>query len=352
MARATKPRPPRKAASERRPRARSKVAGRAAAAGSKARGARAARAPKSEHPHVLAGPRALWSGTITFALVSVPVDLYPASRDASVRMRLLAPDGTPLESHWFCPEHERELAWSSIDRAQETEHGFVVLSDAELEAIEPRRSRDIEIETFVPAAAIGPLMVESSFVLVPSSGPTKPYRLLARALEQKRLAGIATFVMRRRERLTAVIARDGVLWAVALRFREDVRSAAQAGLTAQAGLADVRPNAAATRKLRSAVRALARPRWSPNALRDEATEQLRALIAKKRRLEQAVVRVESEAAREREEDEGALDELGAEGQDVFELIRERMRAAPRARKRAGKARRAELRAVPKRAQSA
>lgn len=346
MARATKARPARKASAERRSGARSKVAERVAAAGSKTRGARAARARTSEHAHVPAGPRALWSGTITFALVSVPVDLYPASRDASVRMRLLAPDGTPLESHWVCPEHERELAWSSIDHAQETEHGFVVLSDAELEAIEPRRSRDIEIETFVPAASIGPLMVESSYVLVPSSGPTKPYRLLARALEQKRLAGIATFVMRRRERLTAVIARAGVLWAVALRFREDVRSAAQAGLE------DTRPNAAATGKLRTAVRALARPRWSPNALRDEATEQLRALVEKKRRLEQAVVRVESEAASERVEEGDALVELGTESQDLFELIRERMRAEPRVRKRPVKARGARLRAVSKRAQSA
>jgi len=310
---------------------------------------RPARGGKPGHPHVPSGPRALWSGTITFALVSVPVDLYPASRDASPRTRLLAPDGTPLESRWVCPDHERELAWSSIDRAQETDSGFVVLSDAELEAIEPRRSRDIEIGSFVPLASIDPLMVESSFVLVPSSGPTKPYRLLARALEQKQLVGLATFVMRRRERLTAVLAREGVLWAVALRFREDVRTAAQAGARA-----DARPSSAVVRKWRASLRALTKPRWSPNALRDEAAQELRKLVERKRRSKQGVVRVEREPAAEREDDTELL-ETGAEDnaapQGVFELIRERMRATPRARKPA-KSRARGPKAVARRARGA
>lgn len=334
MVRASKPRGARKAS----PKGRASARG-----GSRTRRRSRAHESENEHEHVPGGPRALWSGTITFALVSVPVDLYPASRDASPRTRLLAPDGTPLESHWVCPEHERELAWSSIDRAQETEDGFVVLSDAELEAIEPRRSRDIEIQSFVALDSIEPLMVEGAFVLVPSSGPTKPYRLLARALEQKRLAGLATFVMRRRERLTAVIAREGVLWAVALRFREDVRTAA--GLRP-----DARPSAAATRTWRTALRKLARPRWSPNSLQDETAEELRKLVLRKRRGKQDVVRVEREAASEREPDES--EDERAENQDVFELIRERMRAAPRARKPKARIRSRGPEAVARRARGA
>src|SRR5688572_6758572 len=88
-----------------------------------ARKRRAAPAGTPEPAEVPEGPRPLWSGTVTFALVSVPVDLYPASRDAGVRTKLLARDGTPLESRWYCPEHDAEVEWSAIDRAEETEQG-------------------------------------------------------------------------------------------------------------------------------------------------------------------------------------------------------------------------------------
>jgi DNA end-binding protein Ku len=278
---------------------------------------RSAAAPAADgsEAEVPEGPRPLWSGTVTFALVSVPVDLYPASRDTGVRMKLLAPDGTPLESRWFCPEHDAELEWSAIDRAEETEQGFVVLTDEELEAIEPRRSRDIEVETFVPVAGIEPPMVERAFVLTPSSGSTKPYRLLARALEDAGLAGLATFVLRRRERLTAVVARGGVLWAVALRFRDDMRTPADVGLKDGDGAP-----AARTRELRTSLRALAKGRWSPDELQDEEADDLRALVEAKRRRGEDLVEVPLEP---QEELQGSEDEESA-GPDLFEVIRERL----------------------------
>ncbi len=218
-------------------------------------GARAAQEkPAADAPP--AGPRPLWSGTVTFALVSVPVDLYPATRDSAVHLKLLAPDGTPLESRWFCPEHGREIPWEEIARADETDEGFVVLTEEEVESAAPRRSRDIEISSFVPAAEITPLMVERACVLTPSSGSTKPYRLLARALEDAGRAGIAQFVLRRRERLAAVLAHDGILWAVTLRFRGEVRTAEEVGLPEEAS-----GDGADAKTFRAALRALEKRSW-------------------------------------------------------------------------------------------
>lgn len=295
-------------------RARKPAPRRRAARQSDSRGPSAPSKDGSEAAEVPEGPRPLWSGTVTFALVSVPVDLYPASRDVGVRMKLLAPDGTPLESRWFCPAHDAEIEWSAIDRAEETEQGFVVLTDAELEAIEPRRSRDIEVETFVPVAGIQPPMVERAFVLTPSSGSSKPYRLLARALEDAGLAGLATFVLRRRERLTAVVARDGVLWAVALRFRDDLRTPEDVGLKDSE-----RPPAARVRELRASLRALAEERWSPDELRDEEADGLRELVEAKRRRGEDVVEVPLEP----QEDDAAEDEE-APGAELFDVIRARL----------------------------
>jgi DNA end-binding protein Ku len=293
--------------------------------GSRKRAAPAA-ADGSGSAGVPEGPRPLWSGTVTFALVSVPVDLYPASRDSSVRMKLLAPDGTPLESRWYCPEHDQEIEWSEIDRAEETEQGYVVLTDEELEAIEPRRSRDIEVETFVPLAGIEPPMVERAFVLTPSSGSSKPYRLLARALEDAGLAGLATFVLRRRERLTAVVARGGVLWAVALRFRDDVRTPADVGLAE-----GERAPAARTRELRAALRALTRERWSSDELQDEESDGLRELVEAKRRRGEDLIEVPLEP----EDEDAAVEGDGeAAGTDLLEVIRERLQGPARSTRRA------------------
>lgn len=292
-----------------------KKAERSPKAAARPRRARATEEPAADAPP--AGPRPLWSGTVTFALVSVPVDLYPATRDSAVRLNLLAPDGTPLESRWFCPEEGREVPWEEIARADESEEGLVVLTEEEVESAAPRRSRDIEITSFVPVAEITPPMVERACVLTPTSGSTKPYRLLARALEDAGRAGIAQFVLRRRERLAAVLAHDGILWAVTLRFRGEVRTAEEVGLPAKAS-----GGGAEVKVFGAALRALAKKPWSTEELRDPEQEGLRELIEKKSRRRGEVIEVEDA---EEEEEEG---EAGAEdAPELFDVIRDRLRAS-------------------------
>ena len=74
--------------------------------------------------------RAFWSGTITFGLVSVPVALFPGTREQGVSLRMLAPDGTPLQRRWHCPEDDRDVAWNDLVRGFETDDGeYVVMAD-------------------------------------------------------------------------------------------------------------------------------------------------------------------------------------------------------------------------------
>src|SRR5688572_7701271 len=105
--------------------------------------------------------RAFWSGTITFGLVSIPVNLFPATRSQGVSLRMVDEDGTPLARRYVCPKHEKELGWDEIVRGYEIEpDAFVVITDDELEGLEPRKSRDIDLRRFVPIDQLDPKFFE------------------------------------------------------------------------------------------------------------------------------------------------------------------------------------------------
>ena len=177
--------------------------------------------------------RGFWSGTVTFGLVSIPVSLMPATRSGGAHFRMLASDGTPLARHWVCSKEEEPLADDDIVRGYEVREGrFVVVTDEELEAIEPKKSRDIELREFVSCQEIDPLYFERAYYLVPTGASTKAYALLARIMEQTARAGIATFVMREREYLVALLAANGIIIAETLRFADEIRTPEDVGLPA------------------------------------------------------------------------------------------------------------------------
>src|SRR5579884_2151745 len=93
-----------------------------------------------------ASTRPFWSGTITFGLVSIPVNLYPATRHVRSSLRMLSPDGVPLRRRYFSQETGKELADDDLVRGYEIEDGkYVVVSDEELERLDPEKSRDIDL---------------------------------------------------------------------------------------------------------------------------------------------------------------------------------------------------------------
>lgn len=178
-----------------------------------------------------AGFRSFWTGTITFGLVTVPVSLFTATRPRGVALRMIAEEGTPVQRRYVCSKDEQELEWDDIVRGYEVEKGkFVVIDDDELEAIEPRKSREIDLRLFVPLEEIDPMYFERAYFLVPGGGASKAYRLLAEVMEKTGRAGIATFVMRAKEYLVAIIAENGLLRAETLRFHDEIRKPADVGL--------------------------------------------------------------------------------------------------------------------------
>jgi DNA end-binding protein Ku len=247
------------------------------------------------------GPRSFWSGTITFGLVSIPVELYPAHRSQRVSLRMVAPDGTPLARRYFCPKEERALDRDEIVRGYEIEKNqYVAVTDDELEKLAPDKTRDIDLRRFVPAADIDPMHFERAYYLTPGGNSTKAYRLLAATMQQVGRAGIATFVMRGKEYLVAILADNGILRAETLRFADEVRAPADLDLPEPQ-----QPSATVVRKMEKAITALSKKQLDEGDLEDHTTERLLELVAKKERSGEGVVPApEGEA---RASDEGVID---------------------------------------------
>jgi DNA end-binding protein Ku len=260
------------------------------------------------------GPRPIWSGSLSFGLVSVPVELFSAQRGVGVPLRMLSPDGTPLVREYVCSKEEKPLARDEIVRGYAVGNDeFVVVTDEELAALAPRRSRDIELQHFVPRREIDPAWFIRTYYLVPTGEQTKAYRLLAEIMEQQDRAGIASFVMRERAYAIAIFADAGILRGATLRFADELRTAEAIGLP-EPGKID----AARVRAIGKAVSALAARELSEDELRDEGSAQLLALARKKHDRGQDVVEVKEDAEAE------TADEGGADVVDLMELLKQRL----------------------------
>ncbi|MCZ7679309.1 MAG: hypothetical protein M5U28_11340 [Sandaracinaceae bacterium] len=263
------------------------------------------------------GPRAFWSGTLTFGLVSIPVDLYSAHRSSGPRFRMLAEDGTPLARVYYDPMTDSELSDEEIVRGYPVDDDqYVVVSDEELEALEPEKSRDIHLRRFVPERAIPPALFLRAYYLAPSGQSTRAYAVLTRTMERTGRAGIATFVMRGKEYLVAIVARDGVLRAETLRFADELRSPEDVGLEEAQ-----EPSAKARRRMEEALARIERDSIPLEPFRDRRAEAIEALAREKLRRGEDVV--EHEVA---EEEPGAW-----EPPDLARLLKERLAEASEAK---------------------
>jgi DNA end-binding protein Ku len=288
-------------------------------------------------PREPAGPRPFWSGTITFGLVSVPVNIYPANRRNRVSLRMLGPDGRPLSRRYFAGGEgdEEELSRQDIVRAWETGEGaHVPVSDEELEAVAPEKSRDIDLTRFVDASEIDPVYFQRAYFLTPAGDSTKAYRLLAAVMERTGRAGIASFVMRAKEYLVAILAEGGILRAETLRFPDEVRSAEDVGLPA-ADEVDV--PAKRVEQAAKAIRAAA-GELDEDEMRDEDSRRLLAVIERKRKAGEDVV---TTAPADEETEDGEAG--GAEVIDLMEVIKRSLEGEGRKppRRAGGAARRRE-----------
>ena len=246
------------------------------------------------------GARPFWSGTITFGLVSVPVDLYPGNRTNRAPLRMLGPEGEPLARRYYSQKSGRDLDQEEMVRGYEIDkEKYVIVTDEELERLAPEQSRDIDLRRFVDLESIPPLYFDRSYFLVPSEGSEKAYKLLSETMEKEGLAGIATFVMRGKEYLVAIFPENGVLRAETMRFADELRSPKDIGLPEKKKLP-----AAAVKKFEKIIAKNSDRHLSLKDLKDEKTAQLLKLVEKKRKQHKDVVEVE-----EPERDEGRVVDL-------------------------------------------
>jgi len=272
--------------------------------------------------------RSVWSGSISFGLVTIPVELYTATRKASPALRMLSEDGTPLARQYVCPEDGEVVSGDEIERGYEIEKGkFVLVTDEELEQLAPRRSRDISLDRFVDRHTIDPAFFVRSYFLVPSGERTKAYRLLAETMEATGRAAIASFVMRGHSHAVAIFADRGILRAQILRFGDELRSAEELDLP-KAGKVD----RARVAELVRSIESLAADSLDEAELVDDQAKRLVALAEQKREQGDDVVQAPEVVEPETEaEEEGETS--GGQVLDLMALLKERLAERKPAHKR-------------------
>src|SRR3954463_9454540 len=137
-------------------------------------------------------PRPIWSGSISFGLVSVPVKLFSATSPKEVRFHMLHDkDGGRIHQKRVCSIDDEEVSWEHIVKGYEISKGrYVTVTREELEAFNPRATKSIEIEDFVDLAQIDPIYYDHPYSLVPDRGADKPYALLVEAMKRAGKVGI------------------------------------------------------------------------------------------------------------------------------------------------------------------
>lgn len=171
--------------------------------------------------------RPIWNGAISFGLVSIPVKLYSATVDRSVRFHQLDADtGSRVRLKRVRETDGVEVAYANIVKGYELASGrHVVITDDELRSLDPKASRTIDLLEFVDLESIDPIYYDSAYLLGPDPATAKPYALLLKAMTEAGKVGIATFVMRGKEHLCAIRPDGEKLVLSTMRYADEIRGA-------------------------------------------------------------------------------------------------------------------------------
>jgi DNA end-binding protein Ku len=172
-------------------------------------------------------PRAIWTGSISFGLVNVPVRMVSAIEEQKLHFHYVhAPDSSRIGYEKICKEEGKPVPDEEIVKAFEYEKGeYVYMTDEDFEAAAAESTKTIEIRDFVPGDSIDPIYFERTYYLAPQEGSEKVYALLVQAMERSELVAIAKYVMRDRQNLGALRVRDGVIALERMYFGDEVRPA-------------------------------------------------------------------------------------------------------------------------------
>ncbi len=237
--------------------------------------------------------RAIWSGAISFGLVNVPVKLYGATSPRTVRFHQLSSrTGARIRQKRVDPSTGEEVPYEEIVKGYEiTPDRYVMIAPEELEALDPKATKTIDIEEFVDLADIDPIYYDHSYYIAPAAGGAKAYRLLLDAMRESGKVGIGRVVLRSKQQLCALRPTADVLTLTTMLFGDEVLAPDQLD-----ELGDVAEAESTERELtmaRQLIDSLS-AEFEPSRFRDEYRERVLELIERKASGEEIAVQPEAE----------------------------------------------------------
>ncbi|WP_169253067.1 Ku protein [Brevibacterium sp. 'Marine'] len=183
--------------------------------------------------------RAIWTGSIAFGLVNVPVKLYSATENHDVRMHQVhAKDGGRIRNQHRCEKCGQTVEYDDIDKAYDDGEHRVVLTGEDFEALPAEDNDDIDVLQFVPSDEIDPIMLEKAYFLEPTSKTPKAYLLLRQTLEDTERTAIVRLTLRTRTRLAVLRVCGKVLMIQTLRWADEIRDVDFKGVNSKAKISD------------------------------------------------------------------------------------------------------------------
>ncbi len=267
--------------------------------------------------------RPLWSGSLSFGLVNVPVALFTAVRDQSLHFNELhESDGARIEQKRFCEKEDTEVGFDEIGHAYDLENGkTVIVTDEDLQEVAPRRTRTIDIEAFVAQADIDPILFDHPYYLAPTGdaeGPRRAYQLLLRVMEESGQVALGRFVMRTKEYLVTIGPREDRLALTTMRFADEVRP------TKGIDTGGKKPAKGELDQAVALIEALSDD-WDPSDWADEFRGRLEDVIERKRKGRTI------EAPEERDEPEPVPDLMAALEESLANAKKSKKKPASRSR---------------------
>lgn len=244
--------------------------------------------------------RPIWTGTLSFGLLNVPVSLMPGERRTDLQFRMLdSRDRKPVRYERVNADTGEEVPWKDVVKAYEYDKGsYVVLEAEDIKAAAPESHETVEVETFVDAADIDPRYYEKPYVLVPAKKAEKGYVLLRETLRGSNRAGIARVVIRTREYLAAVLPQGDALVLMLLRYPQELVDPADYPLPAGKP-SDYRLSAKELQMAEQLIDSMS-GKWVPDDYKDEFRDRLQAIIRKRIKGKGNITQVEDEGEAEEE----------------------------------------------------
>jgi DNA end-binding protein Ku len=238
--------------------------------------------------------RSIWTGSITFGLVNIPVKLFVAVREKSLAFHMLHDqDHARLQRKMVCSKDGKEVHAEHVVKGYEVSPGeYVVVREEELEAAAPKKSKTIEIEDFVEMDDIDPVYFDRPYYVVPQEQGTKAYRLLVESMEKSKKVGIARFVMRAKEYLCALRPQDNALVLETMHFNDEVIPVDKVDGVPHKTKVDDRELKMASQLIDSLT-----TKFKPEKYHDTYREAVQALIEKKAEGEEIVTQPEASEKR-------------------------------------------------------